>query len=250
MSETMDMPVREQIGANNPPLTPYEQSLKEINDLYDEAVLWLDGEPVTTQEHADGIGRLVGMLRDAKKLANERRVEEAKPFDDGKAEVQARYNPLIQDKKGKADLALDACKKALQPFLDAEQARIDAEAKAAREAADEAQRKAQEALRASQPDNLAERDAAEALLRDANKLQATAKKAEGTTAKVSGTGKALSQRTHYRAEIDDPVAVARHYWATSRKEVEAFFLTLAQQDVTAGNHNIPGIRAIAEKTVA
>jgi hypothetical protein len=238
------------IGDNNPPMTPYEQSLKEINDLYDEAVLWLDGEPVTTQEHADGIGRLVGMLREAKKLADERRKEEAKPFDEGKAEVQARYNPLIQDKKGKVDLAMEACKKALQPFLDAEQARIDAEAKAAREAADEAQRLAREALQSSQPDNLAEREAAEALLTEANKLQASAKKAEGSTAKVAGTGRALSQRVRYMAEIDDPVLVARHYWQSARAEVEAFFLALAQQDVTAGNHKIPGVRVVEEKTVA
>ena len=238
------------IGDNNPPLTPYEQSAKEINDLYDEAVLWLDGKPITTQEHADSVGRLAGMLRDAKKLADERRKEEAKPFDDGKAEVQARYNPLIKDKTGKADLALDACKKALQPFLDAEQARIDAEAKAAREAAEEAQRKAREALQASQADNLAERAAAEALLDESNKLQAVAKKAEKTTAKVSGTGRALSQRTVYRAEIADPVLVARHYWKVARHEVEAFFLTLAQQDVAAGNHNIDGVRVIKEKTVA
>lgn len=248
MSETMEL--ERGIGDNKPPLTPYEQSLKEINDLYDEAVLWLDGEPVTTQEHADGIGRLVGMLRDAKKLADERRKAEAKPFDDGKAEVQARYNPLIQDKKGKADLAMEVCKKALQPFLDAEQARIDAEAKAAREAAEEAQRKAREALQASQADNLAEREAAEALLTAANKLQATAKKAQGTTAKVSGTGRALSQRTRYVAEIDDPILVVRHYWKTAQPEIEAFLLSLAQQDVTAGIRNIAGIRVIEEKTVA
>lgn len=238
------------IGDNKPPLTPFEQSEKEISDLYDEALLWLDGEPVTTQEHADGIGRLVGMLRAAKKLADERRKEENEPFDTGKAEVQARYNPLIQDKKGKADMALDACKKALQPFLDAEDARLEAEAKAARDAADEAQRIAREALQASQADNLGERQAAEELLAESNKLQAVAKKAEKTTAKVSGTGRALSQRTSYRAEIEDPILVVRHYWKTAQPEIEAFLLSLAQQDVTAGIRNIAGIRVIEEKTVA
>tara|TARA_R110002074_G_C12558458_1_gene667663 strand:+ start:42520 stop:43272 length:753 start_codon:yes stop_codon:yes gene_type:complete len=250
MSETIEMPVREQIGANNPPLTPYEQSQKEINDLYDEAKQWLDGEPITTQAHADSLGLLAGMLLEAKQRAETRRKEEAKPFDDGKAEVQSRYNPLIKDKTGKVDMARDACKKALQPFLDAEQARIDAEAKAAREAAEEAQRKAQEALRASTPDNLAEREAAEALLTESNKLQAAAKKAEGTTAKVSGTGRALSQRTRYVAEIMDPILVVRHYWKIAQPEIEAFLLSLAQQDVTAGIRNIAGVRVIEEKTVA
>lgn len=248
MSETAEL--ERGIGDNNPPLTPYEQSLKEINDLYDEALLWLDGEPITTQEHADSVGRLAGMLRDAKRLADERRKEEARPFDEGKAEVQARYNPLIKDKTGKADLALDACKKAVQPFLDAEQKRIDEEARKAREAADEAQRKAREALQASQADNLAERAAAEALLEESNKLQATAKKAEKATAKVTGTGRALSQRTTYKAVIMDEVLVARHYWQVARSEVDTFFLELAQKDVRAGVRNIPGVDVVEEKTVA
>lgn len=239
------------VGDNNPPEpTPFELSEKEINDLYDEAKLWLDGEPVTTQEHADGIGQLVGMLRKAKATADERRKIENKPFDDGKAEVQGRYNPLIQDKKGKVDLALDACKKALAPFLKAQQDKIDAEAKRAREAAEEASRIAREALRSTSSDNLAEREAAEAKLVEAKKLDAAASRAEKTTAKVGGAAKAISTRTTYRAEIEDAVAVARHYWTVARPEVEAFFLNLAQQDVRAGNHTIPGIRVVEETTVA
>jgi hypothetical protein len=40
-----------------------------------------------------------------------------KPFDEGKAEVQGRYNPLIQDKRGKTDLAIAACNDTLKPWL-------------------------------------------------------------------------------------------------------------------------------------
>jgi hypothetical protein len=176
------------IGHNRPPVdepTPFEMSEVEIGDLYAEAKNWLDGEPVSTQAQADGISKLIDDLRRAVKLANERRVFEKQPFDDGAAEVQARYNPLVEDgktRKGKAILAIEIAKKALAPWLQRLEDEKLAAAAAARKIADEKLRAAQEALRASQADDLAKREAAEVLIRDAEKAEAVATRAENDKA--------------------------------------------------------------------
>src|SRR5690349_4076026 len=103
-----DINPRAVIGGNNPPPSPFEIAQKAVEDIYGEASMWLDGATVDSQELADGIGNLASELRKARKLADETRKIENKPFDDGKAEVQARYKPLLD----KADLAIEACKKA------------------------------------------------------------------------------------------------------------------------------------------
>jgi hypothetical protein len=152
-------------GHNNPPEpTPFEKISEEIETLYGEARLWLDGEPVATQGQADGIAKLLNMIRDAAKRADLLRVAENKPFDDGKAEVQRRYAALIADTKGmkgKTTIATDACKKALAPWLDKLDREMKAEAERLRLAAEEKARVAQEAIRATAGDNIAEREAAE-----------------------------------------------------------------------------------------
>jgi hypothetical protein len=90
------------IGHNSPP-TPFDDIETRINDLYEEAKMWLDGEEVTEQKQADALNTLASQIREAAKEAEEMRKAEAKPFDDGKKAVQERYNPLIQ--KGKETLS-------------------------------------------------------------------------------------------------------------------------------------------------
>jgi hypothetical protein len=239
------------IGHNNPPPTPYESVSAEINDLYGEASLWLDGAEVQDQSTADGIAKLLTMLRESVKKADEARKVENKPFDDGKAEVQARYNLLIGDtkaQKGKAVLAIDACKKALAPWL----SKIDAEkreaAEKARREAEEKQRAAQEAVRAAQATDLAARQEAEALLREAKKAESAAKAAEKDTAKADGGGKrAVSLRSVYTPVLLDATAAARHYWKTHRASMDAFLIQLAEQDVRNGTRSIPGFEIKEEK---
>lgn len=134
-----------------------------VNDALLEARAWCDGAAVADQEQADGLAGILDMLRKASKAADEARKLEAKPFDDGKAEVQARYKPLLTD----ADRAIDAVKAALATWQ-AEQKRIaDEAARIAREAADKAAREAAEARRAADLANLAEREAADAKLAEA-----------------------------------------------------------------------------------
>lgn len=244
------------IGHNNPPVeiepTPFEMSEVEIGDLYAEAKNWLDGEPVSCQEQADGLSKLIDELRKAAKLADERRVEENRPFDEGKAAVQAKYAPLIADTKsvkGKAVLAIDMAKKALAPWLQKLEAEKQAAAAKARAEADEKLRIAQEALRASQVADLAKREAAEALIREAEKAEAVATKAENSKAHAVGGSRAIGLRSVWRAEMVDGREAAKHYWLTRREAVDAFFQGLADADVRAGVRSIPGFNVIEDRVL-
>lgn len=244
------------IGHNNPPIeiepTPFEMSEVEIGDLYAEAKNWLDGEPVASQAHADALSKLIDDLRKASGLADERRKTENEPFDAGKAEVQARYAPLIADTKsikGKAVLAIDMAKKALAPWLQKLDAEKQAAAAKARAEADEKMRLAQEALRASQVADLEKREAAEALLREAAKSDAAATKAENSKAHATGGSRAMGLRSVWRAKMTDGRAAAGHYWTTRRAEVDAFFQGMADADVRAGKREIPGFLVLETRVV-
>lgn len=231
-------------GGNNPPLSPFEIAQKAIEDSYSESTMWLDGAVVDSKELADGIDNLKKTIAKARKAADEARKVENQPFDDGKAEVQGRYNPLLK----KADLAKEACNKALEPWLQAEDRRIKAEAKAARDEADRKQREAEAAIRATDAANLAERAAAEALVTAAKKANVVANKAERVTATAGGTfGKATGLRSVWFPMLADPGAAIAHYAAAAKQEMHAFVQELAERDVRSGVRDIPGFTIDEEK---
>ena len=224
------------LGHNNPP-SPFEESEKEITDLYDEAKQWLDGDPIKNEGMAEGVSKLLNLIRAAKKKADEARKEEKKPFDEGAKEVQGRYNPILK----KADLAADTCKKALAPWLEQqEREKREAEEKARKEA-EEKRKAAEDAIRASQVDDLEAREAAEAKLDEAKKAEAAASKASKDHAKSSGgVGRAVSLRTSWEPELVSGVEAARHYWQNNRAELEEWLLDMARKDIRAGVRSIPG----------
>lgn len=241
------------IGHNRPPEpTPFEAVEKKIEDLYDEAKNWLDGEPVTSQGMADSLNKLINLIRDAEKEADELRKAEAKPHDDAKAAIQSRYAPLIgntKSMKGKTVLALDAAKKALTPWLDkVEQEKREAERKA-REEAEAAQKAAEESFRSSQADDLAAREEAERLAEQAKKADIAARVAAKDKGQAkSGTGRATGLRTYYTPEITDATAFARYLWQHRRSEMDGFLTEMARKMV-AQNHDqtIPGVTIHTEK---
>lgn len=243
------------IGHNNPPEpTPFERSREEIESLYDEAKGFLDGEPITTQAMADAIGKLLNMIRAAEKRADEARKAEVKPLDDAKAEIQARYNALIGQTKsvtGKTVLAADACKKALAPFLQAQEAaRLEAERKAREEAAKLAA-EAQAQLEASRHDLTAREEAETAIQQAKAAEQNVARIAHASTKAGGGSfGRAVSLRTNYRAEVTDMTAFAKWAWGARREAVEAFMRDLAQKEVDAKRHDLPGVTVHADRSVA
>ncbi len=241
------------IGHNSPPLevTPFDVARKAVEDIYLETTLWLDGRPIDSQETADGVGNLQAAIRKAAALADDTRKAENKPFDDGKAEVQARYLPLIGDTtkvKGKTVLALEACKAALTPWLVAQQRRLDEEARIAHEAAAALQRAAQEALRASDAADLEKRAAAEALIASAKKAETAANVAGRQTATAGGAlGRSAGLRTVWVATITDPVDAARSAWRESREEMLEFLQDWADRRVREGARSIPGFSIVDTK---
>lgn len=236
---------RERIGANNPPPTPFDIVSKKIDDLYHEASHWLDGEAVESEETAEGIGSLLNLLRKAAEEADEARKVEAKPFDDGKAEVQAKYAPLIADtkaQKGKTVLAIEACKKALTPWLDKKAKAIEEAARLAREEADRKRREAEDAIRATEATDLAARAAAEALIADARKAEQLATRAENTTAKVANMGgRAISLRAVCTHDITDAWEFAAYVWSNHQPDLLQFLNVIAKRLVDGGFRNLPGV---------
>lgn len=231
-------------GANNPPADPFEAIKVHIEDLYIEAKNWLDGEPITSAEAAEKVEALLDLIREAHTAADDARKEENKPFDDGKAEVQARYAPLIADTKavtGKTVMAIAACKAALAPWRQ-EQERLKREAAdKARAEAEAAAQAAAAAARAASADDLVAREVADAALRTAEQAHKVAAKAD----KAASTGTGL--RSYWSPTLTDGVVAARHYWTVNREACEAFFLSLAKQDVQAGKRTIPGFDVVEDR---
>jgi len=240
------------IGHNNPPeLTPFEQSASEIDGLVTEAKNWLDGSGVNSETDAAAVSKLIDELRKAGKKADERRIAENKPFDEGKAEVQARYNPLIQKDRGVVDVAIKAAKDALAPFLKRKADALAAEQAEARHIADDKAAAAVEAMRASRQGeaDLEARQHAEALVVEAKQAEKSAKKAEGTKAHATGGTRAIGLRTVWKGEVTDANAFARWVWTNRNAELLTFFADLAQREVHGGTREMAGVTITEEKVL-
>lgn len=232
------------IGGNHPPEpTAFDLIRQEIEDLFDEARHWADGEPITSQEVHDQIDRLRDGIHDAGKRADALRVEEKKPLDDQVKAIQDKFNPLIQPKKGKVDLAKSTLDSLLTPWRNKVAAEKAAEAARIAEEAAAATRAAQAAMQSSSG-NLAAREEAEELLAEAKALEKTAKRAD----KAASTG--LGLRTVWRVELVDIEKALD--WAYGRAADE--FLAVAQRNaeeaVRAGVRQVPGFAVREEKVAA
>lgn len=247
MSEVLDNP-RVAIGDNNPPaLTPYEIHKINIDDLMETAQGFLDGDPITTQAMADEVGKLLDEARKAEKAADEQRKAEAKPFDDGKKAVQELWNPLCHEKTGKCALIAATAKKALAPFLLAEQKRKDEEAAEAQRIADAKIAEAQAAMRVVEVTDLAGRAEAEALVKAADKAVKAADTAGKQKAMAAGGSRSVSLRSVWTAALADPVAALRHYRERQPEDMKAWLSEQATRDVAAGVRAIPGFTITEEK---
>lgn len=235
---------------NGAPPSAYEAHRVNIEDLYLEAKNWCDGEPIATQAQANEVSRLLGLIRQAEKAADDSRRAEVKPFDDAKAEVQDRYNLLIgatKAVKGKTVLATEACKAALAPFLRAQEEAHQRQAAESRRAAEEAAQLAAAAARSASPDDLEAREQTEDLVTLARQAERAARKAENTGARADGLERAVTLRSYWSAEIEDLGVAARHYWQASPDAIRELIHRLATADVQAGRRNIPGIRTVEER---
>ena len=232
-------------GHNQPPADPFDELVKELDDLYSTAKDFCDGEPIDSEEMAAVITELHDRIHECGKRAEALRVDEKKPLDDKIAAIQARFHPLIGNTKagkGKVILAKEACQNLLTPWRDAQRiAKERAAAKAAAEA-EAARLAAQEAMQAS-AGNLAEREAAEELLADAKALEKTARRSE----KAATTG--LGLRTVWDAVLVDEEAAMDWCWERARAEVLAVAQRKADQLVRSGVPQVPGF-VVRDRRVA
>lgn len=232
------------VGHNNPPeQTPFDAVKEKIEDLYGEAKNWLDGDPIANQEQADQVQRLMRLIQAAEKEADEARKEEAKPHDEAKAAIQDRYNALIGKTKtvtGLTVMAVDACKKALAPWLikaDEEKRRREEELRK------EAEAKRLAALEAAkQRESLDGREQFEQAVQQARQAEDYARKAAKDKASAKGEGRAVTLRDRYTAEVTDYAEFARHVWANHRSDLFAFLDAQAKKICDAGvHHGTPGV---------
>jgi hypothetical protein len=217
-------------------MTPFDAAKLAVDDLFEEAEVWLNGDGISSEGEAAAVETLLDLTRKARKEADEARKVENEPFDTGKAEVQARYNPVLK----RADLIADTCKKVLQPWREKVAAEKAAIADQARRDFEEIRRKAEEEIRAS-AGNIVARAEAEHLLNSAKLAEKDSKKAD----KQATTG--LGLRTSYRPVLTDLNAAVRHYWATYRAEFETLVCDMAARDARAGKREIPGFEIKEEK---
>ena len=239
------------IGHNGAPEpTPYELIKQEIEDLHMEATNWLDSTEVKTAQEAAVLNTLDTRMLAAIKKAEAAKDIEKEPYDKALKEIQARYNELIGDNKSVTGIAISArkaLKAALTPYLKALEKRQEEEAAAARAVAAEAQRVALEAISKRNEANLAEREAAEKLIRDANALQAAADKAEKAKPLAKGEGRATGLKTRYVATLVDLREACRWAWMKHNDELSAFILELGQKAASAEQQEIPGFEIKKEK---
>lgn len=229
------------IGHNNPP-ADFETVTARIEDMFGEAQNFADGEPISSAEMAEALTKLYDDIHEAGKEAEAMRVAEKKPHDDAAKAVQDKYNPYVQAKKGKVDLAKSELGKLLAVWRAAELAKKEAAAKKAREDAAKAQAEAETAMRASSG-NLEARVEAEEMLSHAKDTLRFAARSE--RAAVTGTG----LRSLWSARLEDAEAALE--WAYGREPDR--FTELAQQianeQVRKGVREIPGF-AVEEQKVA
>ncbi|TZG25622.1 hypothetical protein [Sphingomonas montanisoli] len=249
-----DRGARERAAAATNAPTAFDEIRQEIEDLYENAKQYLDGEGIQTEEQAADVGKLRDMIRDAAKRADGHRKDEAAPFDAGKAEVQARYNPLIQKDRGKTDLAIAACNDALKPYLHRVEREQQAAAAKARAEADALAREArQHAAIAADSGDLSKREAADAVLGEAKNAAKHANRMEQAKPQAAGLKKAIGMKSVYRPEFIDPAAALAHYRQTRPAALKEWLIEQARADIRAGHKTpdaIPGFKVIEDRVPA
>lgn len=227
----------------NDNLSPFDALKKELDDLFDEAKNFCDGEPIASEEMASAITELHDRIHECGSRAEKLRVAEKKPLDDQVAAIQAKYHPLIGNTKagkGKVVLGKESCQSLLTPWRKkvADDKASEAAAKAAEAAA--ATKAAEDAIRSSSG-NLGAREYAEELLADAKKMERGAKRAD----KAATTGTGL--RTVYKVNIADNSKALDWAFEHAPGEFMAMALSLAEEQVRGGVRELPGFSIVEDK---
>lgn len=235
MATLAEPPVRG-IG-DNQPVDTYGALKAHIDDLDLEARNYLDGEPIATEAQAQAVARILDDARKAVKAADEARKAEKRPHDEAARAVQAKWQPLIGD----AELVTVTAKKALAPYLEAQEAAQRAAAAEAAKLAEEAAERARQASEAAKPDDLAGQATVRVLQENAAAAAKSAAKLDKARPQATGGSRATTLRTSYTAEITDPIAFIRWAWEQRKEDVTAFLEDLAATEARTGPRDIPGL---------
>ena len=231
-------------GHNGPPADDAFTAIRlHCDELYERASPWLTGAPITTDEQAAEVERFLDDARAAAKAADDARVEENKPFDEGKAAVQQKYGILIANTKtakGTMVRLQEVCKAALTPWRTKKAQEAATAAEAARKEAEEQAAAAAKAAREAAGD-LEATEAAETLVQQAQDAQRDANRA--TKAATTGTG----LRTVWVATMTDQKAASLHYMREQPAEFIALAQRLADIDARNGKRQIAGFDVTPEK---
>lgn len=227
---------------HNLPADPFAAMQIHVEALFETAQGFLDGDPITDQQTADAVSQLIDEARRARKDADGLRAEEKKPHDEAAKAVQAKWKPLLD----RCDLVNDTAKKALTPFLAAQEAkRIEAE-RLARAEADRKAEEARQALAAASTD-LTAREAAESALKEADKAAEEADRIAKEKAHAKGEGRAVGLRSYWVPALTDPKAALKHYMTAQPQALKDWLLDQAEKDVRAGARSIPGFTITEER---
>jgi hypothetical protein len=217
-------------------ISPFEEIVFEIDELYAEAANWADGTPIENQEQCDALDALDKALLAADKKREALRKAEVKPLDDAKKVIQAQHKP-VEAKVARARDVLNGPRSEWKAKIEAEKR---ARAEQATRDAEEERAKALAAMQSSSGD-LEARERAEEQLELAKEAEAFAKREQ----KRADTGNGL--RTYHRAELTDLRTAIGHYWKAQPHAFEALVNDLAAKDVRAGKREIPGFNIITEQ---
>lgn len=217
-------------------IDPFTEIVLEVDDLYAEVANWADGTPVENQEQCDALDALDKALLDADKRREAIRKEEARPFDEGKAAVQAKHNP-VKDKVARARDVISKPRSDWKAKLAAEKA---AKAAEAARIAEQERQKAIEAMRASSGD-LEAREEAERQLETAKEAEAFAKREN----KRATTG--LGLRTVWVATMTDKREAVRSTFALDPQAFVDLAQEIANRAAKTGTREIPGFEITEQK---
>lgn len=236
LSETGNERIKQ--GGNMPPEMVI---FGEIDAYYDEAKNWAsDGFKIESQDQADEIDMIDKALLKASQDADAYRVEEKRPHDEAAQKVQDKYNPYIQAKKGKVDLARSTLKTLLTAWRVEQQRIKDEKARKAKAEADEQLRIAQEAMRSSSGD-LEAREQAEQQVEAAKQAERVAKQANKAATTKTGL------RTVWLAEITDQRAAVLSAMKRDPTAFQELTLTIGKQAATSGVRELEGFNIYSEK---
>ncbi len=215
---------------------PFETTSQHIADLFDDAKNWLDGEDVTDEKTAVLLNEKIGEARKAKTACNVARKDEAKFWNEGKQEVQDRYNPFLR----KCQILIDAAQLALGPWLLAQEtAKRERDAKLAADAT-KAKAEAVALMQASGGDP-EKRQEAEYRLADSKEMDKIAKQ-------EAKKNIAHGARSRWKVEIEDRTEAARAIWIIAPEAFDDLLVRVAEDKVSHGARQIRGF-TITERIV-